>query len=316
MNSLLLTSASDVVKVMISCCNGFPQNRNYCLISATGHPSLGSLSSQYRLSLKKLRTSAIVAAKRDPRNKKSDSHSFIPRPDEATGPFPEAVLLKEKKVEEDGRLVPEFADAEEKELFEALSLELESDLDVERMRHYEVVYLIHEDHKDEVESVNRKVEEFIKENKGRIWRFSDWGMRRLAYKIQKAKNAHYILMNFELEAKLINDFKSMLDKDERVIRHLVIKRDKAETEDCPPPPEFHTLRSGTDDDDDDWEDTEYDDDEDDGEDFIEQDEIDMSPFRDSTEGIIYVDEDVDDRESKRNQPSTGRRKQKAEKVVR
>lgn len=89
-------------------------------------------------------------------------------------------------------------------------------------------------------------------------------MRRLAYKIKKAKNAHYILMNFELEAKWINDFKSMLDKDERVIRHLVIKRDEAITEDCPPPPEFHTLRSGMDDydeeDDIDYDDEVYDDD--------------------------------------------------------
>lgn len=72
-------------------------------------------------------------------------------------------------------------------------------------------------------------------------------MRRLAYKIQKASRAHYILMNFELGAKWINDFKSMLDKDERVIRHLVMKQDKAETEDCAPPPEFHTMRAGTDD---------------------------------------------------------------------
>lgn len=143
--------------------------------------------------------------------------------------------------------------------------------------------------------------EFIQENKGRIWRFSDWGMRRLAYKIEKAKNAHYILMNFELEAKLINDFKSMLDKDERVIRHLVMKRDEAETEDCPPPPLFHSLQSKFDDDE-----------EDDGEDWIDEDgdEIDMSPFRDSTEGIIYVDEEAD--ESNLN---SVRRKQKAEKVL-
>uniref|UniRef100_A0A3Q7EEQ7 30S ribosomal protein S6 n=1 Tax=Solanum lycopersicum TaxID=4081 RepID=A0A3Q7EEQ7_SOLLC len=162
----------------------------------------------------------VVASNK--KKKKSDSHSFIPKPDEATGPFPEAVLLRERKVQEDGRLVPEFADAEE-------------------VRHYEVVYLIHEDREDEVESVNANVQEFLKEKKGRLWRFSDWGMRRLAYKIQKASRAHYILMNFELEAKWINDFKSMLDKDERVIRHLVMKRDKAETEDCPPPPEFHTT---------------------------------------------------------------------------
>ncbi|KAL3812251.1 hypothetical protein ACJIZ3_013519 [Penstemon smallii] len=147
------------------------------------------------------------------RRKKDDNHSFVSRPDEATGPFPEA-----KKVEEDGRLMPEFADVEERELFEALNLQLESDMGVDQMRHYEVVYLIHENFKEEVEKVNTKVQEFLKEKKGKIWRFSDWGMRRLAYKIQKAKNAHYILMNFELEAKWINEFKNILDKDERIIQ--------------------------------------------------------------------------------------------------
>lgn len=106
---------------------------------------------------------------------------------------------------------------------------------------------------------------------------SDWGMRRLAYKIRKAKNAHYILMNFEVEAKWINDFKSLLDKDERVIRHLVMKKDEAETEDCPPPAEFHSLRAGEDDDDDD--DEEYEEDEE---------------WDDDEEGVIYVEDDEED----------------------
>lgn len=53
-------------------------------------------------------------------------------------------------------------------------------------------------------------------------------------------------MNFELEAKCINEFKTLLDRDERIIRHLVIKRDEAITEDCPPPPEYHTLKAGWD----------------------------------------------------------------------
>ncbi|CAI9765808.1 unnamed protein product [Fraxinus pennsylvanica] len=157
------------------------------------------------------------------------------------------------------------------------------------VRHYEVVYLIHENHKEEVEQVNTKVQEFLEEKKGKIWRFSDWGMRRLAYKIQKAKNAHYILMNFELEAKWINDFKSMLDKDERVIRHLVMKKDRAETEDCPPPPEFGTLRADMNDDEDD-------DEEDEDEDWDDEGDVD----------IVYVDDDVDDEET-----SSERGKQKA-----
>lgn len=243
----------------------FSRNFKVRLISGNGEGRLLPLSSLY------LKKSTICAAKRDPNKKKADPHSFNHSPDETI--FPEAVLLKEKKVEEDGRLLPEFADAEEREAFESLMLELESDLDAERMRHYEVVYLIHEDHKDEVESVNQKVQEFLNEKKGRVYRFSDWGMRRLAYKIQKAKNAHYILMNFEIDSKWINDFKSLLDKDERVIRHLVMKQDKAETEDCPPPPEFHTLRAGTDDEGD--EDLDFDDEYDEEDDYEDDGEEDM-----------------------------------------
>ncbi|KAG6406064.1 hypothetical protein SASPL_133661 [Salvia splendens] len=211
-------------------------------------------------------TAATKKENKPKKKRKDDSHSFASKPDEATGPYPEVVLLKQRSVEEDGRLMPEFADVEERELFEALNLLLESDTNVDQMRHYEVVYLIHEDYKDEVENVNTKVRDFLEEKKGKVWRFSDWGMRRLAYKIKKAKNAHYILMNFEVEVQWINEFKSMLDRDERVIRHLVMKRDEAETEDCPPPPEFSTLRADMVDDDTDEEeeeDEEYDDEEDD-----------------------------------------------------
>ncbi|KAF5198608.1 30S ribosomal S6 [Thalictrum thalictroides] len=266
-----------------------------CLISANGCSSPCSFSTRKLCVKGKDRKLVIVEAKK---KKKSDSHSFVSKPDEATGPFPEAVLLKEKKLQEDGRVLPEFADADEEKLFEFLNLQLESDLNLEQMRHYEVVYLIHEDHKEAVGSVNTKVEEFIKENKGRIWRFSDWGMRRLAYKIKKAKNAHYILMNFELEASLINDFKSMLDKDERVIRHLVIKRDKAITENCPPPPEFHTTRANMDDDEkEDMEDEEYDDDDEGGED---EDDGNMVSYIDNVEDDVVV---IDDKENSRPEGS-------------
>lgn len=158
--------------------------------------------------------------------------------------------------------------------------------------------------------------DFLKEKKGKVWRFSDWGVRRLAYPIQKARNAHYILMNFEIKAQWINDFKSMLDTDERIIRHMVIKKDEAETEDCPPPPEFHTLRGDTydsdeddsdydEDDDDEYDDEEYDDeDEEDGDVDEEEDgdEEDDGDVNEEDDGIIYVDDD-DDLDSSSSQRS-------------
>ncbi|KAK9091002.1 hypothetical protein Sjap_024179 [Stephania japonica] len=46
-------------------------------------------------------------------------------------------------VRENGKTLPEFADAEEEELYDFLNLQLDGYLDVNRMRHYQVVYLIH-----------------------------------------------------------------------------------------------------------------------------------------------------------------------------
>ncbi|CAI0401492.1 unnamed protein product [Linum tenue] len=73
--------------------------------------------------------------------------------------------------------MPEFADDEEEELYDFLNLELQSDLKDDLMRHYEVVYLIHEKHAEEVDAVNEKVQDFLREKKGKIWRMNDWGMR-------------------------------------------------------------------------------------------------------------------------------------------
>lgn len=111
-------------------------------------------------------------------------------------------------------------------------------------------------------------------------------------------------MNFEVGAKWINDFKSMLDKDERVIRHLVMKQDKAETEDCPPPPEFHKMRAGTDDENED-DIHDYDDDYD--EDDLEEDGDDIDKEM-NDDGIILVDADDDRNSRNSNTNKMGKRK--------
>lgn len=56
-----------------------------------------SFSSSHKL--KSSSSSVIVAAsKKDKNNKKVDTHSFVVKPDESAGLFPEAVLLKEVSV--------------------------------------------------------------------------------------------------------------------------------------------------------------------------------------------------------------------------
>uniref|UniRef100_A0A0D3CJE2 Uncharacterized protein n=1 Tax=Brassica oleracea var. oleracea TaxID=109376 RepID=A0A0D3CJE2_BRAOL len=55
----------------------------------------------------------LIAAAKKKKSKKDDNHSFSARLDEATGPFPESILLKEKKIDEEIDLLPDIDDAEE-----------------------------------------------------------------------------------------------------------------------------------------------------------------------------------------------------------
>ncbi|RDX75068.1 rpsF [Mucuna pruriens] len=291
--------------MMTTNCVSFNFTHNPCLIFANCYPSSFSLPLSVQNKPRKAASSLIVSARK--KDKKEDAHYAVPKPDEGTSFFPEAVLLKKRTVEEDGRLLPEFEDADERQLFESLMLELDSDMNVEILRHYEVVYLIHEKHEDEVAAVNQKVQDFLREKKGQVWRLNDWGMRRLAYKIKKANNAHYMLMNFELDAKYINDFKTLLDQDERVIRHLVIKRDEAITKDCPPPPEFHTLRANADDIDDEESDEDYD------SDWDGEDEVDDYDADEGGDEIIVIDGDDEDIDS-RNETSANVREPEIRKL--
>lgn len=65
-----------------------------CLTSASGFSfPCRDFWAGNKLLVPRLGKSVIVEAKK--KKNKVDKHSFVPRPDEATGPFPEAVLLKE-----------------------------------------------------------------------------------------------------------------------------------------------------------------------------------------------------------------------------
>lgn len=68
-------------------------NSNTCLFFANGYSF-----SPFPFSSQKLKTSSIIAAAKknnSSNSKKVDTHSFVSKPDESTGIFPEAVLLKE-----------------------------------------------------------------------------------------------------------------------------------------------------------------------------------------------------------------------------
>lgn len=68
--------------------------------------------------------------------------------------------------------------------------------------------------------------DFIKENGGEIVYEQDWGLRKLAYPIQKKTTGFYHLIEFKALPEVIEKLETQYRRDERIIRFLTFAMDK------------------------------------------------------------------------------------------
>ena len=98
------------------------------------------------------------------------------------------------------------------------------------MRHYEVVFLVHPDQSEQVPAMIERYKGLIEGGEGKIHRLEDWGRRQLAYPIANLVKAHYVLMNIECNQAVLAELVDSFRFNDAILRHLVIKRDEADTE--------------------------------------------------------------------------------------
>ena len=55
---------------------------------------------------------------------------------------------------------------------------------------------------------------------------NNWGLRKLAYPIQKKSTGFYYLIEFKAEGDMVRDLEVVYKRDERVLRFLTVKLDK------------------------------------------------------------------------------------------
>lgn len=101
------------------------------------------------------------------------------------------------------------------------------------MRHYEIVFMVHPDHSDQVPGMIERTTGAIEQSGGSIHRLEDWGRRQLAYPINKIHKAHYVLMNVEATAAVVEELESNFRYNDLVLRNLIMRKDEAITEPSP-----------------------------------------------------------------------------------
>jgi len=98
------------------------------------------------------------------------------------------------------------------------------------MRHYEIVLLVHPDQSEQVNSMLERYRSLVEEKGGSVHRSEDWGRLQLAYTIAKLHKAHYLMLNIECDAETLAELESVFKFNDAILRHLIVRKDKAETE--------------------------------------------------------------------------------------
>ena len=97
------------------------------------------------------------------------------------------------------------------------------------MRHYEVVLLVRPDRSDQLSDMLKRYQDLVEKNNGNIHRLEDIGRLQLAYNIQDMHKAHYVLINIECDDQTLSEIESSFKFNDSIIRHLIVRMNKAET---------------------------------------------------------------------------------------
>lgn len=79
---------------------------------------------------------------------------------------------------------------------------------------------------DQAKETVTKVRDFLKTEGAKIVHEENWGLRKLAYPIEKKTTGYYHLIEFESEGETINKLEIQYKRDERILRFLTMKMDK------------------------------------------------------------------------------------------
>ncbi len=99
------------------------------------------------------------------------------------------------------------------------------------MPSYEHVFLARQDlSQAQVDALAQNATQIIEDNEGKVTKTETWGLKTLAYKIQKNRKAHYVLLNIDAPPGVVAELERQTRVNEDVIRFLTIRVDTLEAE--------------------------------------------------------------------------------------
>lgn len=79
---------------------------------------------------------------------------------------------------------------------------------------------------DQMKETVEKFKKLLTDNGAEILNEENWGLKKLAYPIEKKSTGFYVLLEFDADPSLMIKLETEYRREERVIRYLTVKLDK------------------------------------------------------------------------------------------
>ncbi len=97
------------------------------------------------------------------------------------------------------------------------------------MAYYESVFIARQDvTPQQVEQMAEQFAGIVSAQGGKVTKTENWGLRNLAYKINKNRKGHYVLMNLDAPAAAVHELERNLRINEDVLRFMTVTVDELE----------------------------------------------------------------------------------------
>ncbi len=94
---------------------------------------------------------------------------------------------------------------------------------------YEHVFLARQDlSQAQVDALAATATEIVEANDGKVTKTETWGLKNLAYKIDRNRKAHFVLLNIEGPGGVVAELERQTRINEDVIRYLTVRVDEHE----------------------------------------------------------------------------------------
>jgi len=98
-----------------------------------------------------------------------------------------------------------------------------------KMALYEHVFLARQDlSQAQVDALAAQATEIVEAGNGKVTKTETWGLKSLAYKIERNRKAHFVLLNIDAPGAVIAELERQTRINEDVIRYMTIRVEEHE----------------------------------------------------------------------------------------